>query len=131
MTAPLPLVRALLGAAFILGATALLNAMAPEHISPEWAQRLLGAMLGAVVVIYANSIPKAFTAMARSRRSAAQQQAAHRFSGWAMLLGGISYMLACLFAPLEHATLIGGALLALALCVSAVRHFRVGRQDAP
>lgn len=127
MTATNPIGRSVLGALCIIGAAALLNWLSPAHLSAEWSQRLLGALLGAVVVVYSNSIPKVLASLAQRRCTPAQEQAARRFAGWSMVLGGLAYMLASLLAPIDHATLIGGGLLAIALAASVVYYVYLGR----
>ncbi|SFC55814.1 hypothetical protein [Massilia yuzhufengensis] len=127
MTSLTPICRALLGAAFILGAAALLAWAAPAWLDPEWARRLGGALLGAVVVVYANAIPKALVERARMRcTSPGADQAARRFAGWALVLGGLAYMLAWLVAPLDKAGMIGGLALGAAVTWAALGCMRIG-----
>lgn len=118
-----PLVRSLLGAAIVIGGAAVLKWAAPAYLSPEWAQRLTGVLLGFIVVFYANVIPKSLTQLARLRCSPQAEQAARRFAGWSLVLGGLAYMLAMLLAPLASMHLIGGALLAVALAAALLRCF--------
>jgi hypothetical protein len=125
-----PLGRALFAAAVILGTSAVLKWAAPEHLSPEWALRLTGALLGFVVVFYANVIPKSLTSLARLRGSPAAEQAARRFAAWSLVLGGIGYILAMLAAPLASMHLIGGAILAASLAAALVRCLRGGKTAA-
>ncbi|QYF92100.1 hypothetical protein KY495_15140 [Massilia sp. PAMC28688] len=125
MTATNPIGRSVLGAVFILGGAALLNWLSPAHLSVEWSQRLMGTLLGAVVVVYANAIPKALASLASVRCTPAQEQAARRFAGWSLVLGGLAYMLASLLAPLEHASVVGGVLLAIALFAAILRYVRI------
>ena len=126
MNAKSQLVRSLFIAVLILAIAAALSWLAPVYISAELSHRLLGAMLGAVVVAYANTIPKMLATRARLRCTPAEDQAARRFAGWSMVLGGVGYMLAWLFAPLGMAALIGGGLLAVALLCALVRCLRPG-----
>lgn len=121
MKATPTLIRSLLGAALILATAALLARLSPGTITPDMAQRLLGVLLGAVVVVYANAIPKAISACVHRGRSAAQEQAARRFAGWSMVLGGLGYMAASLFAPAAMATPLAALLLASALLVAVLR----------
>ena len=123
MRRALTLGHALLGAACIIGACAALKWAAPDHLSAEWAGRLSGALLGFVVVFYANVIPKSLTQLTRLRCSPAAEQAARRFAGWSLVLGGLGYMAAMLLAPLASMHLIGGALLAMALLAALLRCF--------
>lgn len=120
MTCAYPLRPALHGAALVIGVSAALSWLAPTYIAPELSQRMLGLLLGAVVVVYSNDIPKALVSRARPRATAAQDQKARRFAGLSLVLGGIGYDVAWVFAPLDMAGLIGGGVLAFAL-VFAVR----------
>lgn len=122
--------RPLLGAALILAVSGALAWAAPEHISDELKQRLVATLLGAVVVIYANAIPKSLTALAQLRCSPEREQAARRFAGWSLVLGGINYMLAALFAPLGAMHLVGGSLLGVALLAAVLRCYGVGSPAA-
>jgi hypothetical protein len=122
-----PLARALAGAAFILTASALLRWAAPEYLSVEMARRLTGVLLGFVVVLYANAIPKSLVVLARLRCSPAGEQAARRFAGWSLVLGGLGTMAASLLAPLASMHLVGGAILALALAAAVLRCMRCMR----
>lgn len=126
MNAAFPLGRSLLAAALIIGASAALSWLAPSFISTELSHRLLGALLGAVVIAYSNTIPKVLAARTRLRCSPAQDQAARRFAGWSLVLGGAGYMLAWLLAPIDLAAVVGGALLATALLLAVVRCMRMG-----
>lgn len=118
------------GAAFIVSASAALRWATPEHISPELAQRLTGVLLGLVVVVYANVIPKSLTPLARLRCAPAAEQAARRFAGWSLVLGGTGYIAAALAAPLASMHLIGGAILAVSLAAAIVRCMRTGDPTA-
>ena len=126
MNAKSQLVRSLLIGVLIIAIAGALSWLAPAYISAELSHRLLGALLGAVVVVYANAIPKMLATRVRLRCTPAEDQAARRFAGWSMVLGGVGYMLAWLFAPLGLAALIGGGLLAGALLIALVRCLRTG-----
>jgi hypothetical protein len=119
-----PLGNALAGAVLIIAASALLRWVAPEYLGAEMARRLTGVLLGAVVVIYANAIPKSLVALARLRCSPAREQAARRFAGWSLVLGGLGYMAAALLAPLSSMHLVGGTILAVSLAAAIVRCMR-------
>jgi len=116
-----PLGRALLGAAVIVASSAALKWATPDYLSPEWSQRLLGALLGLIVVFYANVIPKSLTSLARLQCSPQVEQATRRFAGWSLVLGGLGYLLAMLFAPLANMHLVGGVVLAVALAAALLR----------
>jgi hypothetical protein len=125
MSTPFPLRRSVLGAMLIIAVSAALAWLAPRYISTELSHRLLGAMLGAVVVVYSNAIPKLLVGSTALRCSPAADQAARRFAGWSLVLGGIGYTLAWLLAPLDMAGLIGGAVLATSLLLAVARCLRV------
>jgi hypothetical protein len=117
-----PLVQALIGAALLLSLTAALTLLSPEYISTEFARRLLGVIMGCVVVLYANAVPKALTPLIRMRCSPAREQSIRRFYGWGLVLGGLGYAVAWLVAPLERANLLAAGLLGTALLAVVVRH---------
>ena len=121
-----PLGRALAGAAFILAASAALRWASPVYLDEEAARRLVGVLLGLVVVVYANAIPKSLVALARLRCPPAQEQAARRFAGWSLVLGGLGYVAASLAAPLASMHLVGGAILGVALAAAVLRCTRAG-----
>ena len=78
---------------------------APSEWVTELGVRSQGFVLGAIVIAFANVIPK--------RLSTARGLALHRTAGRALVLGGIGYVLAWLLLPLAYANL--GALAALGL----------------
>lgn len=126
-----PLARSLIAAALIIGISAALAWLAPVYISSELSHRLLGALLGAVVVVYSNAIPKVLTARARRHAAPGADQAARRFAGWILVLGGFGYAFAWLLAPIAIAGLLGGAILATALLLAIVRCLRIGASGTP
>lgn len=123
------LCRGVLAAACILGASALLAWAAPAYLDPEWAKRFAGALLGGVVVVYANAVPKALAKRMRCASPGADQ-AARRFAGWALVLGGLGYMLAWLAAPIGVAGMVGGLALGTAVTCAALGCIRIGARRA-
>jgi hypothetical protein len=117
----LAVAHSLVVAALIIGASAGLAYGSPDHISADLAQRLFGVMLSVVVVAYANVAPKALVPLARLRCDAAAEQAVRRFTGWAIVLGGIGFGLAWAFAPIAFAGLLAVALLGTAFVAVVVR----------
>jgi len=114
-----PIVRGLFGAGFLLTASAVLAWLTPDYLSHDMNRRLMGVLIGVLFVMYANDIPKAVTA--RTRCAPATAQAARRFIGWALVLGGLGYIAAWLLAPIESSGMIGGLSLGTAITVSALR----------
>ncbi len=109
-------------AALFIGATAGLRLLSPEFIDAVLAQRLIGIMMGGIVVFYANAVPKLLTPLARLRSNPAKEQAMRRFTGLCLVLGGAGFALAWMFAPIAQANLAAGILLGSALLVVALRY---------
>lgn len=118
------LLRGLVIAGALLLASYALSRASPATISVDCAQRVLGVMMGALVVLYANSAPKILSPLTAGC-SAKGEQALRRFTGWALVLGGLGYMGAWLFAPVAQAAVIALALLGLAFALVVVRVLRV------
>lgn len=121
-----PLIQGLLIAASFLGAAAVLRWLSPAYLDAGLAHRVLGIMAGALVVGYANTVPKALKPLAALRCNPATDQRLRRFTGVTMVLGGIGYMLAWIAAPIEVAHVYAMAslgtalLLVIARCGSAI-----------
>jgi len=124
-TSRAPIGRALLVAAALLGATVALKRLAPTHLGPDTARRLLGVLLGAVVVGYANAVPKALPPFLRMRCEPVAEQAMRRFTGWSLALGGAGYAGAWAIAPLAYANVLAATLLGTALLLVVLRLTRV------
>lgn len=123
--------RALLIAGLLLGAALALRLLSPEYLSAEFSARLLGALLGGVVVLYANAVPKLLGPLMQVGGDAAAEQALRRFTGWSLALGGCGYVVAWLVAPLDHAALIATGLLGAATLAVVFRiAWRVVRRPA-
>lgn len=121
-----PIFRSLLGAALVLAVSALLAWLTPAYLDVEMRQRLAGVLMGAIVVAYANAIPKA--AFARTRCVPALPQAARRFTGWALVLGGLGYIAAWLLAPIGVSGMVAGLTLGTAVTVAALRLYRMAHR---
>ncbi len=115
------IVRGLLMAGIILGVAVTLRLLSPDHPSPEIARRLMGVLLGVVVVVYANAVPKALSPFIQLRCEPAAEQAMRRFTGWSLVLGGAAYVIAWVVAPIEIANLISGVVLGAALALVVLR----------
>lgn len=113
--------RALFIAALLLASAAVLKLLSPDHISVELAHRLLGVLLGMLVVVYANAVPKVLLPLLQLRDDSVADQARRRFVGIALVIGGLAYGSAWLLAPLATAPMIAGGLLGSALLLVFVR----------
>lgn len=85
----------------------------------ELADRAWGLIMGSMLAVYANVIPKQAAAPGRAR--------VLRFCGWALVLGGLGYALIWLLAPIAVAKVLammalGAAVLAVLLRVLVARH---------
>jgi hypothetical protein len=116
-----PVVRALLIAGALVGAAVTLRVLTPSHLSPDLARRMMGVLLGVIVMVYANAVPKALSPLMQIRCEVAEEQAIRRFTGWSLVLGGMAFALAWLVAPIERANLIAGTALGVALFLALVR----------
>jgi hypothetical protein len=116
--------RALIVAGGLIGITMGLKLLAPAHLSQDTARRILGVLLGAVVVVYANAIPKALSPLVQMLCEPATEQALRRFTGWSLVLGGAAYAVAWAVAPLTYANVLATSLLGTALLLVVLRFAR-------
>lgn len=114
--------RALLVAGLFLALSLALRLATPEYVDPGLARRLLGIMMGAIVVIYANAVPKTLTPLVALRCNPATEQSIRRFTGISLVLGGTGYALAWMLAPMDSANLLSGVLLGVAVLAAGVRY---------
>jgi hypothetical protein len=119
------LTRALIVAGLFLSITAAVKLGSPDYIDADFARRLVGVMMGGIVVLYANSVPKTLTPLAVLRCSPAAEQSLRRFTGLSLVLGGLGFGLAWMVAPIDAANVLGGAALGIALLVVAIRFLAV------
>ena len=116
-----PLLRSLLVAAVLIGVSATLRWLAPDHLSSESARRLVQIMMGVVVIVYSNAIPKVLTPLMQLRCSPAAEQAMRRFAGWTLTLGGLGYALVWAIAPIALAPVLAKAILGGAMLLVLAR----------
>jgi hypothetical protein len=93
----------LLGAAYVLTAVVVKALRLHDAVSAEAAMRLMGVLMGLIVVILANAVPKRLVPLARLYCDPAREQALRRFAARVMLLGGLGFALAYAFAPIAIA----------------------------
>lgn len=114
---------ALIVGGLLIGAAYLLKRLSPSVLSPEVAERTLGALMGGVLVAYANAIPKTPQRDIAVACRTDEQHASRRFAGWMLVLGGAGYVLIWIFAPIRVAGVASTATLATALAVVLARLF--------
>ena len=113
--------RSLFVAALTIGFTLFASLLKQaEWIDGDGLKRMTGAVIGGVLLVTGNYLPK--TALpASARRNPAVAMETERFAGRVLFIGGLGYVAAWMIGPVEHAqlvsTLIG--LLAFALVISA------------
>jgi len=115
-----PIRRALAVAAlYLLTALALDELRLHQVITAETVQRLTGVLMGTVVILSANLIPKRLVPLARISCDPAREQALRRFCGRVLVLGGLGYTLAFVLAPIGIAAMLAICLLAPAVVAVA------------
>ena len=122
MTLDHPIRRALAVAALYLLAALTLNELRLHQvIGADAVQRLMGVLMGTVVIATANLIPKRLVPLARVSCDPAREQTLRRFCGRVLVLGGLGYTLAYALAPIAIASTLAICLLApAALAVAGV-----------
>jgi small-conductance mechanosensitive channel len=115
-----PIRRALLlAAAYLLTAVLLDELRQRQVLNPETVQRLLGILMGMVLVVSANFIPKRLVPLAHLSCDPAREQTLRRFGVKALFLGGMGYTLAFALAPIAMASTLAISLLAPAVVAVA------------
>lgn len=107
------------GALFFAAGCALLllvvSALGRHNLDAATAVRMNGMLMGALLVGWANSVPKKLVPLERLSCNPAREQTLRRFAGWAMVLGGMGYLLAFAVAPIAIAGTLAICLLAPAV----------------
>jgi len=94
--------------ALALGATVAKNL---GYIDQETTLRIVLGATGLMIAAFGNRIPKTFVPSAHARK-------AQRVTGWAMVLSGLVYAGAFVFAPISTAVVLGCGAVILGLAVS-------------
>jgi hypothetical protein len=115
-----PIRRSLLIAAIYLLTSVVLNELRQHQIvSTETVVRLMGMLMGALVLVSANAIPKRLVPLAHLSCDPAREQTLRRLAGWALVLGGLGWTLAYALAPIAIASTLAICLLAPAFLLVA------------
>jgi len=111
--------------AFILIGAGLASAWAAnaELTGPEFPDRVGGVLIGLILALFSNAVAKRIS----HRAVCADRAAAKRFVGLTMVLAGLVYAGAYLFAPLELARWVGMGAVITALIAGAARLFSTTR----
>jgi hypothetical protein len=125
------IVRGLLIAGALLAVATTLRLLSPDHLSPDTARRMMGVLLGVVVMVYANAVPKALSPLIQMRWNPAEEQALRRFTGWSLVLGGAAYAAAWAIAPIDKANLVAAICLGAAFVAVVLRFAWMSARGAP
>ncbi len=118
MSIPKSLILAALILAFSFSLTL---AVKSDLIDSSTQQRAQGVMIGMVLVVFANLVPKTLEPLTSTRCGPSQNQAVQRFAGWTLVLAGLGYSLAWLVLPIEHARVPAMSLVAAGLVLVLAR----------
>jgi hypothetical protein len=114
--------RALLGAALYLLVALAIRKLGPSCFAPDTVARLGGMWIAVPSIVIANALPKKkMIPLDRLASDLAEVQALRRFVAWALVLGGIGFMLAYALAPLAVANSMATALMAIAVIATGMR----------
>jgi hypothetical protein len=102
------MVLAFLG--FTLAAAALSMAGKMGYIESALLKRALGLIIGAMVIIIGNALPKARPLNAPGVNPPGPAAGAERFAGWILVVVGMAYIALFAFAPLDEARRISAVL---------------------
>ncbi|MGZ3181497.1 MAG: hypothetical protein ACXU8N_03565 [Telluria sp.] len=115
-----PMRRSLLiAAAYLLAGVVLRELGQLRLVSADAGVRMMGLLMGSVVLVTANAIPKKLVPLARLSCDPVREQALRRFGGWALVLGSLGYTLAYALAPIEIAGTLAISMLAPAVLLVA------------
>jgi uncharacterized membrane protein len=81
------------------------------YIDQDMTQRIVLGATGLMVAAFGNRIPKTFAPSAHTRK-------AQRVAGWSMVLSGLVYAGAFIFAPLTTAVLVGCGAVVIGIAVT-------------
>ena len=78
-------------------------------IGGEFGKRAVGMMIGAVLIVTGNVLPKFVLPLRIRAQHPAQAMATERFAGWTFFLTGFVFVLVWLFAPIEYVKVVSSA----------------------
>ena len=101
------LTAAIISAALIIAAALTLNYLVSlGYIDGELARRLKGLMVGLILVVSGNFIPKMLEPLSHACCEPSKEQSLRRLAGWSFVLTGIAYSIIWLVTPLEVASIL-------------------------
>ncbi len=120
-SSPAGIKRGLIVAGLLILAAGVLQLLSPGYLSRDVELRILGILSGAVVLIYANLVPKALTPRMSVCGDPIVEQSIRRFTGWTLALGGVAYAVVWMIAPIHYATALSVSVLAGAALLVVIR----------
>jgi hypothetical protein len=99
----------------LLSAAVLKYAEAQEMIGADAARRSIQVMIGLVLMVYGNFMPKDIAGARTMACAASRAQSALRVGGWSMALAGLGYAGLWAFAPLAFANVASMVVVATAM----------------
>jgi hypothetical protein len=107
-------------AGFILAAAAVLRYTQDlQIIDAEFARRTMQVIIGLILAVYGNFMPKDVALLRKSACATSRSQSVMRVGGWSMALAGIAYAGLWAFAPIAVADISSLIVVIAALCVMA------------
>lgn len=114
--------RALVGAGLLLAAAlALAFARSRGFMSETLSERLFGVLIGLILVVTGNAIPKKRDRHAEPNCPPSRIQRFQRFAGWTFVLGGLGYVISWVVLPLPYAGTVAMGFVAVAVLLVAPR----------
>ena len=105
--------NAIIGAGLLLAASAsVAGAVRFDLIGDGTSERVMGVLLGIVLVVTGNFIPKTLEPLSAERCDPSRKQALQRFAGWAFVLAGVGYAIVWLTFPLDRANAVAMSIVA-------------------
>ncbi len=111
----------LLAAAILAIAFSLKLAVGADLIEPGAQKRAVGVVMGIVLVLYSNAVPKTLEPLSVQRCEPSKKQALQRFTGWTLVIAGVGYALAWLFLPLDLARVVAMTTVAIGVFLVLAR----------
>jgi hypothetical protein len=89
-----------LGAFYLVTAVVVHELRRRDFIGAEATIRMMGVLMGLIILVLANAVPKRLVPLARLHCDPVREQALRRFAARMAVLGALGYTLAYAFAPI-------------------------------
>ncbi|MCF6293807.1 MAG: hypothetical protein L3J04_10475, partial [Robiginitomaculum sp.] len=117
--------RSGISAAGLILALALVLSIAQQYqaLDAEMGERINSAILGAIVMIMGNFLPKAINPIGENNCEISATQKLQRFAGWTFVISGFVFSLIWIFAPIDMAAKLAMYALGLGVALIIARFF--------